>query len=501
LRVALAVLCLALAAGCGSEETSSPNLPAALGYVPSDAYAVVLVPTDFEGEQLRRLSRLVRPSLEGAGLQDALLDPVPGVDVKNDIAPLLGDTFVIAASGSTEDPLVLGALDTPDPAKAKALAAKMPDSDAAVDGSTLLIPLNGSHDQVAAAIERHKAGDGMTAGAFADAFGDGADDDALVRVLGDAHTVARLLDVDVDVPWIKALRSVAVRLRLDSDQIDAHLRVSTNPDELSEDDLPLATGGDSPEAGEVEGGIASANRDQSRTTVFLSRLARTAYPDSDFVREVERLEAESGISFEDEVLKQFNGPSASLATPDGDFAAVSDVADPERMRALLPELAPRLPAILRGLRGLGNTGLIALLLMAPDAPLVPGAPPALRGGIEVRRVFGEKDLYEITGLDEERTDGPEFAVPSVVFGMLGDRFVVATNVGQARKVAEMDVSEVDGVSGAAVARTDFGTWPRDALLDGLGMRTVPLGQATGGLEASLDGIEGRLRIAVPGGLD
>jgi hypothetical protein len=433
-------------------------------------------------------------------MRDVFLEPVPGVDVEHDIAPLLGGTLVIAASGSADDPLVLGALETPDAAKAKALAAKMPDSDATVDGSTLLFPLNGSHDQVAAAIDRKQAGDGMTAGAFADAFGDGADDDALVRVLGDAHTVARLLDVDVDVPWIKALRSVAVSLRLDEDQIDAHLRVSTDPDGLSEDDLPLATGGDAPEAGDVEGAIASANRDQSRTTVFLSRLARTAYPDSDFVREVERLEAESGIAFEDEVLKQFNGPSASIATPDGDFAAVSDVADPERMRALLPQLAPRLPAILRGLRGLGNTGLVALLLMAPDAPLVPGALPALAGGIEVRKVAREKDLYEITGLDEERADGPEFAVPGVVFGMIGDRFVVATNAGQAHRVADMDVSEVDGASGAAVARTDLGKWAADQL-ETFGVKTLPLGRVTGELEASLDGIRGRLRVQVPGGLD
>jgi hypothetical protein len=320
-------------------------------------------------------------------------------------------------------------------------------------------------------------------------------------VLGDARTVARALDVDAEVPWIQALRTVSAGIRLEDDEIDAHARVSTDPDSLSEDDLPLATGDDAPEAGDLDGRIAAANRDQSRTTVFLATLARTAYPNSDFVREVERLEADLGISFEDEVLRQFNGPSASIATPGGDFAAVSDLADPEQMRALLPKLAPRLPSILRGLHGLGNTGLVALLLMAPDAPLVPGALPALSGGIEVRPVPGEKDLYEISGLDTERVGGPEFAVPSVIFGMIDDRFVVATTIGEAHRVAEMDVSGVEGAHGAAVLRTDLGSWARDQLDRTLGVKTLPMREVTGDLRASLDGIEGRLRVEIPDGMD
>jgi hypothetical protein len=48
--VAPAALCLALAGGCGSEETPSTKRPDAPGYVPKDASIVVLVPTDFEGE-------------------------------------------------------------------------------------------------------------------------------------------------------------------------------------------------------------------------------------------------------------------------------------------------------------------------------------------------------------------------------------------------------------------------------------------------------------------
>jgi hypothetical protein len=296
---------------------------------------------------------------------------------------------------------------------------------------------------------------------------------------------------------MNALRWATASIRLESDRIDARFGASTDPEGLSEEDLPLATGDDAPPAADVDGAIAAANRDQSRTTVFLASLARARYPDSTFVREVEAPEADLGISFENEVLEQFNGPSASIARPDGQFAAVSEVADPERMRELLPALAPRLPAILRGLQGLPNSGLLALLLFAPDAPLVPGALPLLQDGIGVRRLGG--DLYEITGLDEGGS-GPEFAVPSVVFGLLGDRFVVATDARRARAAAEMELSEVEGAEGAAVARVDLSTFPRSRLLEA-GIELAPLGLMTGGLSPSLDGIRGRVRIEVPGGLD
>jgi hypothetical protein len=460
----------------------------------------VLVPTDLEGEQLRRFEHLLGPWLRengGGGLRSLLDDSGGSVRFGRDIEPLLGDTLVIAASGSREDPQVMGALATPDADKAATLAAKDPSQDVVSDGDTLLLKLEGSRRQLSAAIDRHEAGDGMTAAAFTDAYGEGAGDDALVRVLFDARRLADEFEVRADVPWMNALRWATASIRLESDRIDARFGVSTDPEGLSEADLPLATGDESPPAADVDGAIAAANRDQSRTTVFLASLARARYPDSTFVREVEALEADLGISFEDEVLEQFNGPSASIARPDGEFAAVSEVADPERMRALLPALAPRLPAILRGLQGLPNSGLLALLLFAPDAPLVPGALPLLQDGIGVRRLGG--DLYEITGLDDEGS-GPEFAVPSVVFGLIGDRFVVATDARRARAAAEMELSEVEDAEGAAVARADLSTFPRARLLEA-GIELAPLGLMTGGLSASLEGIRGRVRIEVPGGLD
>ena len=85
------------------------------------------------------------------------------------------------------------------------------------------------------------------------------------------------------------------------------------------------------------------------------------------VRDVHALEQELGIDFADEVLRQFDGPSASSVSLDGQtFAARSEVSDPEGLKELLPRLAPHLPRLVTGLQGLQSEGQALLFLFAPD---------------------------------------------------------------------------------------------------------------------------------------
>ncbi len=147
------------------------------------------------------------------------------------------------------------------------------------------------------------------------------------------------------------------------------------------------------------------------------------------------------------MLRQFDCPSVSVLDPPGDrtnarFAARSCVNDPDRMRQLLPRLRPYLPAILNGLDGLGTGGLTALLLFAPDAPLVPGA---ILGQIDVDPLGGEDDeqLYEVKSPPR---GGPD----RMVFGLIGDAFVVATDEEMARRAAELDTESLDEDAAGAV---------------------------------------------------
>ena len=80
------------------------------------------------------------------------------------------------------------------------------------------------------------------------------------------------------------------------------------------------------------------------------------------MRRVERSKPAEGVRFEDEVLRQFSGPSFTVLRParrrsEVAFGARSTLRDPAAMRAQLDTLAPALPGILEGLQGLGSFGL------------------------------------------------------------------------------------------------------------------------------------------------
>jgi hypothetical protein len=233
----------------------------------------------------------------------------------------------------------------------------------------------------------------------------------------------------------RALRGLEAGLRLEEDAARADARVDFEG--LADERLPL------PPAGALElppgEAVASASADQNFTTVFLAALARELYPDSRFVRRVEALEQREGLRFEDEVLRQFAGPSFSVLRPGADsdvaFGARSTLRDPDAMRELLPRLAPALPGILEALQGLGSTGLTGLLFVAPDAPLTPSA-FAILAAVRVTKLAGGADeqLYEVTGLDERGfRPGPD----RVVYGLVGEDFVVASSEELAREVAAM----------------------------------------------------------------
>ena len=252
------------------------------------------------------------------------------------------------------------------------------------------------------------------------------DEDALLamraapRLLGlglDREELERALR---DTAAGRALRGGTARIDVTDDAVTAEAELDFEG--LDDEELPLGPPGDlSLATGEA---IASASANQQTTTVFLARLARELFPDSRFVTRVEAFERRSGARFEDEVLRAFAGPAATIMRigRDGDtqFAARSTLRDAERMRSLLPELAPALPGILEGLQGLRTAGLSALLFVAPDAPLTPAAISIL-AQIRVKPVpaAGSMELYEIRGLDRrDREPLPD----SLVHGLAGDVF-------------------------------------------------------------------------------
>ena len=281
---------------------------------------------------------------------------------------------------------------------------------------------------------------------------------------------------------LEPLESWRAAVRFQGDDLEVDIAVGLDDELVEADDLPVVTGEDSPEIVPRDTEISGGNRNQSQTTVFLLRAVQAAYPDSRFVRAVDALDEDLGISFEEEILRQFNGPSASYVSPDGRiFAARSEVRDPEALRRMLPRIAPHLPALAEGLQGLQSEGMALLFLFAPDAP---AATPMT--GVQVDPPATPDGLYRISGLTG---DGPS----GVHLGLVGDVFVVASDEQRAREIAEADTGPPKGAKGAGVLRADL------AKLEPGPRRFLPFPLEGKELVASLEASTDRAARASPGG--
>ena len=524
----LALLLSALAAaGCGGQDEAPSGSVAAsvreqLRFVDPDATSVVAVDLRYDGPNWRAVKPLIGRVLGAyrdgtSGFDDRVAIPpnadgalaqasaFVGLRFEEDVKPVLDGHLVVGTvepprragedqrEGSDPDVVLVyrtrggdlrrigervfqGA--RPEPLRGYRDTVLLEEGVALVGRDTVVAAFAGGEDAgpgappggraLRAALDRAKAGGGYPVRSLEQAERDAAQSDPLILAsggIGLARTLVaepNLRRGQAEVPYVRAIRRGAAAVDVEADRIKTTARLITDRERLREQDLPVAA------AGELElpqtDAVAGGSRDQSRTTTFAARVARSLFPDSRFVKAVTRAERDLGRPFEDEVLRQFSCPSVSVLDPQpGEavpgaerFAARSCVRDPARMRELLPKLRPHLPAILTGLQGLGDEGLIGLLLIAPDAPLTPGA---LLADIGVKPISGgaqREQLYEISGLRDDQANGAAQAGPdSLVFGLIGDAFVVASDRAMARRAARLETEPIDEEAGSAI-RIPFG---------------------------------------------
>jgi Protein of unknown function (DUF3352) len=470
--VALAFVVAVAAAACGGGTDTAAESAAgdALAYLPKDAGAVVLLSTDFESEQWQRFDREVFQRFGQGSVENLIEEAVESegdISYDDDVKPLLGNEVVVGTLGEArdlvdvDDGAIVGALEVPDGDQARSALQKGgfqrtgeesgatlyrhgDDAVAAVEGNVVVGATN--RETLLRALAIRDGDDGLTEEDLDERLDD-LPQDALFRAFGDLESLGGIEELSRfrSVPWVAAVQSFALALSMPADE-ELHLdaAVFTDPAGLDEEDLPLATGEEAPEIVLREDEISGGNRDQSVTTVFLLRALRAGYPDSRFVRAVAEVESELGIDFEEEILRQFNGPSASYVSSDGSaFAARSEVRDPDALRAVLPRIAPHLPALIEGLQGLQSEGLALLFLFAPDVPLA-----APLQGVKVDPPASQDGFYRVSGLTGA---GPS----ELYFNVVDDAFVVASDEQRAREIAEADTASVEGARGAGVARIDL----------------------------------------------
>jgi hypothetical protein len=501
-----AAFVLGACGGSGAEDAAT-RAGSALSYLASDASVIAFVTTDLETEQVRSLDENVIRPLGGSGLEEQLrrIADELGISYDNDVKPLLGNDVAIGverlASGDAGDLAFVAALQTKDGEKLREVADRIAFFEPAGEdsGATLyritqstafaaveddVLVIAGTREILDRALARRDGGDGIDDDAVGVRLTD-LPGDAAIRAAGDTDVLLARdgLDQFSGVPWVAALRSFGAAISADEGELRIDATLNTDPDDVGEDDLPLATGDDAPEVLDRDREIAGANRNQSQTTVFLLRAARAAYRDSRFVNEVDALEEELGIDFEQEILRQFEGPSVSAVSPDGRrFAARSEVSDPEELARAMRALAPRLPALIEGLQGLDAEGLALLFLFAPDAPIA----TTRLAQVNLEEPADDDGFYHVSGLTG---DGPS----DLYFGVVDDNFVVASDEESARAIADEETIEADGAQGAGVLRADLAALADEAE-ERFGFPADSFSELVGSLEASEERLRARLRV-------
>jgi hypothetical protein len=356
-------LCLA-AAGCGSSSSSSP-LGTELSYFPDGGPFVATIATDPNGTAIRNLKALLGAfpfSQLALGLVESQLTKV-GLNYQTDVEPLYGNPVAfgvlhipgrVSVSGSH----FLAVWVTKSAAKLAALIKKLPNATTAsrrVDGATLYqrgstaiaidgatVVLGATAADVAAALDRHAHGGGITASAFATAMGN-LPRDSLIEAFGTLSGVlaAPAAAAAHKLAWIAAIRTYAAAISAGASGLTARFRVDTSSGHLTGTELPIAGGTAAPGlAGTLP--VVVGLRDPAQSINFVLAALQNVDPRaySQFARAENILRARTGYDVETfaALLTGNTIVETDTRTTMG-RADVSDPASAARQLALLPALA------------------------------------------------------------------------------------------------------------------------------------------------------------------
>jgi hypothetical protein len=495
LSLLMLVLGTVAIAGCGSgsgDDSSSP-LDSALRYLPDDAPFAVAIETDTEGDQFdaagdlsdkfpfgdqveKQLQDLVE---ERTGqlerLQAALGNPfvVGSTDDEAFVAEPAGEDTAFVGAIQAKDQDALGELIDGDKAEedGEVAGAKLYKDDSgdsfAIDGDMLVVA--GSKQELEDALATRDGDESMTEKDF-DAGTDGVSKDALVRVY---LNIGGLLRASPDAKdalrskWISALRTAGIALTFEADQVAVDIDVSSDPEGLTEADLPLAAGAASPQVLDRDGEINLALRDPAQVLEFAQTTAKAIDPDgfSSFETGKAQIEKRLKIDLDEDLIGQLDGDLAVSIDLDGKFGARAQLKDPAKFEDTLAKLERVLPSVAEGIAG-EQVG-----FAKPKA--------------------GE-DFYAVA------TAGGD----QIVFGVVKDAFVLSNDAAIAGALATSGTKAVPGAKGALVLNTDAEQLAQTALRQAKGkgfdlgdrikgaVGTRPLDELLGSFEVTTDGLSG-----------
>jgi hypothetical protein len=500
-RSSLLIATVSLAiAGCGGGGGSSSPLDEALRYLPADTPFAVAIDTDTKGDQYKAAGKIAERFGAGENLVEQIeesLDADKG-EIQR-IEKALGNEFVVGSTdvrsfvqqSGEDDKSFVGAIQASDEA---ALDRLIEDQDAkevgesngatiykdedgdefAVNGDVLVVA--GNRKELDSALSTREGDDSLTEEDF-DEGTEGVPADALIRVY---VNVEQLLSVDPDAKealrstWVSALTTGGIALSVEEDEVSIDFHLNTDGEELTEDDLPIAAGADSPRVIDRDGEIALGLRDPQQVIDFVRATSKQVEPDQaqGMDQALDGINRQLGVDLEEDFVGQMeDGLSVSIDLDDGKFGARGQLKDPAEMERTLEKASRKLPDLLEQFTG-EKVG-----FAKPKA--------------------GE-DFYAVATADGDQ----------IVFGVVGDVFVLSNDAGIAGTIGAEDTVDVPGAEGALVLRTDAEQLAKriigeiegrdidvlDRVKNAIGVR--PLDQLTGSIEASTDALLGSFRVTL-----
>ena len=498
LTIQLAVVGL-LIAGCGGGDDSGSSLDSALAFLPKETPFAFVADTDVEGGQYKNVSELIDKFPFGDQVKSTIRGQLEqlgnGVDFNDDVKPVLGNPAVL---GAADRETVTGdasnyifALQAKDQGALDDLVDKLdPKEMGDASGATLyeeggtdfavkddLFVIADTQDQLKAALERADGDEHFDEDTFNEAL-DGLPDGALMRLYVDVEGLLTSDPGSVDarkVKWIGALRSLGLTATAKADAVDVDFRLRTEGD-LSDDDLPIASGEEAPPVIKRPGEVGLGVRDLTHIVQFAENAGQTIDPAGfgDYEQAKKTIDSQLGVSLDDDLIGQMTGNVSASVAIDGGFGVRAEFKDPQEFRRTLAKVADVLPSFADG------AGFGTVALAKPKA--------------------GE-DFYALAQPDGD----------SVVFGVVDDVLVVASDARRAGELAKQEPTAVEGANGSVVVGADaeqlvntllqqFG--PALGIPDlggfGTGLLTRPLGDLNGYVNSSTDELRGKFTLNVEG---
>lgn len=491
------VLCALTAAaalalsGCGDENEAASALDEALGFLPQDSGFAFVASTDTD--DYSEVEDLLEKFPFGGQVKDRLKGALAGegVDFDDDVKPLLGNYLVIGAADNASfvdsraagTPFVM-ALETKDKGKLGDLAKKDTESKGESEGYDIyqgqqgdtwlavkdeVLVLSNDGDTLRQALKQRGEDDRLTEEDVEAAFEDLPEDAPLRAYVN----VKALLAADPEakealkIKWVDHIETLGLSAVVTDDRVSLDYALRTDPEGLTEADLPLASGPEAPQVFEREDGSAEivfGLREPAQLVEFGLAAAQVVDPAGFGQFEVgkQQIGKRLGIDVDEDVIGQLTGDLAAVVTLDEQFGIRAGVEDPAAFEKTLAKVMDGLPQYAEG-----------ITITKPGK--------------------GER-LYGIA-----TEDGQSYAL-----GVADGAFVLANDAGLAGEVATRGLVDVEGVEGAFVMTADAEQIANEAFakfssgLQSLGasLFTGPLGQVTSSAESSTDGISGSLELGI-----